>query len=162
MGMFDFLKGNKKQAEGLIKPPSVVLRENGIDPSDLKFQFGADGATTITGTAINEAERARIVEIVSSIDSISSVNDQITLAAVGAPEPVAEEVITEASLAPESAAADDAEAKTHTVVAGDTLWKIAQDAYGNGAEYMKIFEANKDILDNPDKIQVGQVLKLPS
>ena len=52
-------------------------------------------------------------------------------------------------------------AKTHTVKAGDTLSKIAKQHYGSANLFMKIFEANKDILRDPDKIHVGQVLKIP-
>lgn len=62
------------------------------------------------------------------------------------------------SLAPPKPAAP--EAKTYTVQPGDTLSKIAQQFYGNAASYMKIFEANKDKLSDPNKIQVGQVLKI--
>ena len=49
----------------------------------------------------------------------------------------------------------------YEVVAGDTLSKIAQRYYGNGNKYMKIFEANKDILSNPDLIKPGQKLRIP-
>jgi nucleoid-associated protein YgaU len=49
----------------------------------------------------------------------------------------------------------------YEVVAGDTLGAIAQKYYGKASEYMKIFEANRDILENPDLIKVGQKLKIP-
>lgn len=52
--------------------------------------------------------------------------------------------------------------KTYTVKAGDTLSKIARDYLGNANDYMKIFEANKDQLSDPDKIKPGQVLKIPA
>jgi len=52
-------------------------------------------------------------------------------------------------------------AKVYVVVAGDTLSKIAKSFYGDAGKYMKIFEANKDQLKDPDKIQVGQKLKIP-
>jgi LysM repeat protein len=52
-------------------------------------------------------------------------------------------------------------ARLHKVVAGDTLSKIAKKYYGNANEYMKIFEANKDILKDPNKINVGQELIIP-
>lgn len=52
--------------------------------------------------------------------------------------------------------------KVYVVVAGDTLSKIAKHFYGDAAKYMKIFEANKDQLDDPDKIKVGQKLKIPA
>jgi LysM repeat protein len=52
-------------------------------------------------------------------------------------------------------------AKIHEVVGGDTLSKIAKKFYGDANKYMKIFEANKDQLKDPDKIKVGQKLKIP-
>ena len=53
-------------------------------------------------------------------------------------------------------------ARTYTVKAGDTLSKIAKEHFGNANEYMKIFEANRDQLNDPDKIKPGQVLKIPA
>jgi nucleoid-associated protein YgaU len=53
------------------------------------------------------------------------------------------------------------EARIYEVVAGDTLGAIAKKYYGKASAYMKIFEANRDILDNPDLIKVGQKLKIP-
>jgi len=53
-------------------------------------------------------------------------------------------------------------AATYTVQAGDTLSKIAKDQLGSANAYMKIFEANKDQLSDPDKIKPGQVLKIPA
>ena len=49
----------------------------------------------------------------------------------------------------------------HEVVSGDTLWKIAKKFYGDGSLYMEIFNANQDVLKDPDKIQVGQKLRIP-
>jgi nucleoid-associated protein YgaU len=51
--------------------------------------------------------------------------------------------------------------KTYTVKPGDTLSKIAKDHLGNANAYMKIFDANKDQLTDPDKIKPGQVLRMP-
>ena len=45
---------------------------------------------------------------------------------------------------------------------GDTLSKISKQFYGDANEYKKIFDANKDQLKDPDKIQPGQVLRIPS
>lgn len=53
-------------------------------------------------------------------------------------------------------------AQTYTVQAGDTLSKIAKQFYGNANAYMKIFDANKDQLKDPNVIKVGQVLKIPA
>ena len=51
--------------------------------------------------------------------------------------------------------------QTYKVQSGDTLSKIAKQHYGNANDYMKIFEANRDKLSDPDKIQVGQELVIP-
>lgn len=50
----------------------------------------------------------------------------------------------------------------YTVQPGDTLSKIAKQFYGDANKYMKIFEANKDKLSDPNKIQVGQQLVIPT
>jgi len=52
--------------------------------------------------------------------------------------------------------------RTYKVKPGDTLSKISKEFYGSPNEYMKIFEANRDQLTNPDKIQVGAELKIPA
>lgn len=52
-------------------------------------------------------------------------------------------------------------AVTYTVKAGDTLSKIAKEHLGNASAYMDIFNANRDTLSDPDKIQPGQVLTIP-
>jgi uncharacterized protein YidB (DUF937 family) len=62
---------------------------------------------------------------------------------------------------PSAASASGAQASTYTVVSGDTLSKIAKQYYGNANDWPKIFDANKDKLSNPDKINVGQVLRIP-
>jgi LysM repeat protein len=51
--------------------------------------------------------------------------------------------------------------RTYTVKPGDTLSGIAKQQLGNANAYMKIFEANRDQLNDPDKIRPGQVLKIP-
>lgn len=51
--------------------------------------------------------------------------------------------------------------KSYKVVSGDSLSKIAKREYGNANEWTRIFEANKDILKDPDKIFPGQMLKIP-
>lgn len=69
------------------------------------------------------------------------------------PQTVSVETDRDASTAPT--------AKTHTVVKGDTLWALAAKYYGSGAQYTKIYEANTDIISNPNAIKVGQVLTIP-
>ena len=51
--------------------------------------------------------------------------------------------------------------RTYTVVAGDSLSKIAQREYGHANQWNRIYEANRDILKDPDKIYPGQKLRIP-
>ncbi|MGA8035336.1 MAG: LysM peptidoglycan-binding domain-containing protein [Candidatus Acidiferrales bacterium] len=51
--------------------------------------------------------------------------------------------------------------KSYTVQAGDSLSKIAQHYYGSASQYMKIFNANKNVLSDPDKIKPGMNLVIP-
>ena len=62
---------------------------------------------------------------------------------------------------PPAAPADSAYTQWYEVKSGDTLWKIAKEAYGDGSLYPEIFKANQDILSDPDKIKVGQMLRIP-
>jgi len=51
--------------------------------------------------------------------------------------------------------------QTYTVKPGDSLSKIAKQFYGDSNDYMRIFEANKDRLNDPNKVQIGQELVIP-
>ena len=51
--------------------------------------------------------------------------------------------------------------KVYEVKSGDSLSKIAKAEYGNANEWPRIFEANKDILSDPNKIYPGQKLRIP-
>lgn len=71
------------------------------------------------------------------------------------------------SIAPQSQAAaasagGASSTRTYKVQSGDTLSKIAKEFYGNANDYNRIFEANRDKLQSPDKIQAGQELVIPS
>jgi nucleoid-associated protein YgaU len=72
--------------------------------------------------------------------------------------PKLDDIIAEFPVDPSQATPD----KTYTVKAGDTLSKISKEFYGNANDYMRIFDANKDQLKNPDQIKVGQQLKIPA
>ncbi|MEN5061364.1 LysM peptidoglycan-binding domain-containing protein [Luteimonas sp. TWI1416] len=67
-----------------------------------------------------------------------------------------------------SVAEDDAQAgapapvRTHVVRKGDTLSTIAEQVYGRASRWQAIYAANRDVLDDPDRIQPGQVLQLPA
>lgn len=62
---------------------------------------------------------------------------------------------------PESPADEWDATQWHEVRKGETLWKIAEQYYGDGNLYQKIFEANRDILRDPNRIDIGQKLRIP-
>lgn len=70
------------------------------------------------------------------------------------------DILIDPSMAPPPIPAAPA-LKTYTVQPGDTLSKISKEFLGNATSYMKIFDANKDQLTDPNLIKVGQVLKIP-
>ena len=59
-------------------------------------------------------------------------------------------------------AAAEAKKRTYVVKPGDSLSKIAKEVYGDAHQYMKIFEANKDKIKNPNVIQPGMELDIPT
>jgi nucleoid-associated protein YgaU len=68
----------------------------------------------------------------------------------------------QAAPAPQESAAPAAPAaRTYTVAKGDTLSAIAQSQYGAASKWRVIFEANRDKISDPDRIQPGQVLTIP-
>ena len=91
-------------------------------------------------------------------DDVNKVWNQIKLVDAGYKQDLMAEItfLSDAP-APKAATAQ----RVHKVVAGDTLSKIAKKYYGKANDYMKIFEANKDKLKDPDKIFPGQELIIP-
>ena len=113
-----------------------------------KFQGGAeerDGKLYFKGTVATDAQKN---EIWSAIKTIPTWQKDV----------VADIQVTGG---PSAAAPSSAAKQTYTVQAGDTLSKIAKAKLGDANAYMKIFEANRDQLTDPDKIKPGQVLRLP-
>lgn len=98
---------------------------------------GKTGTVSVGGTAPDQAARERVLLAAGNVSGVERVEDSI---AVTNPEP---------------------EARFHTVERGDTLSAIAKQYYGNANKYTAIFEANKPMLSDPDKIYPGQKLRIP-
>jgi nucleoid-associated protein YgaU len=90
-----------------------------------------------------QSVREKIVLTVGNTTGISKVDDRM-------------ELVVEKAAAPK-----EPDAKYYTVVKGDSLSKIAKAQYGDAMKYPVIFEANKPMLKDPDKIYPGQVLRIP-
>jgi LysM repeat protein len=141
MERIDELKSKYQAALDTIKEKGVVL-------SHLHVQ---DDKLYIEGAAPSEDIKNEVWNQIKAADaSFSDLTCNLTVD-TSLPQPAA---------AP--AAAPAPAEKTYTVKSGDTLSKIAKEFYGNANEYNKIFEANTDQLESPDKIQVGQELKIPA
>ncbi|HUG00510.1 MAG TPA: peptidoglycan-binding protein LysM [Longimicrobiales bacterium] len=147
MGIFDFLKdvgekvtGSDKKAAADDKAMEGAIARHvqglGLRPDDFRVAFD-DGTATINGTVATQAVRERVILAAGNVHGVSRVDDRLT---VKAPAP---------------------EGKFHTVKSGDTLSKIAREHYGDAGRYPEIFEANKPMLKDPDKIYPGQVLRIP-
>jgi nucleoid-associated protein YgaU len=87
--------------------------------------------------------------------------DQVKLAS-GTQDDITADISVDSSRALGAAVGGAGSGATYTVKAGDTLSKISKQQYGDANEYMAIFYANKDKLQDPDKIQVGQQLTIPA
>ena len=153
MGIFDFVKDagaklgigtDDKEAQETERAQEAVmgarlrrhLQGLGLEIEKVNVLFD-DGVATVRGKAASEAERENAILVLGNTQGVSRVVDEMT---VGAPAP---------------------EAKFYTVLKGDTLSKIAKAQYGDAMKYPTIFEANRPMLADPDKIYPGQVLRIP-
>lgn len=161
MGIFDSIKnafGTKADSEtDTTTSPSQLLENAGLDASGLQFGFGT-GSITVSGEIAHENDRQKIVDILSTAPGINTVQDNMTVAVADAVSNEPETAGQEVQSIPEE---EPSKTITYTVQPGDTLWKISENHYGDGSHYLKIFEANSELLDSPDQIFPGQELKIP-
>lgn len=156
MGIFSFIKDAGKKIFGIDKPKTNevgtkdVVKENekaaskleqtikdlNLKVENLKIYIENDMAV-VSGKALDQSTREKVILVVGNSEGIAQVDDKMDVENV---EP---------------------EAVFHTVERGDTLSKISKEHYGDPNQYPLIFEANKPMLQDPDKIYPGQVLRIP-
>jgi len=130
-----------------------VINQNGVRLSHMHIQ---DGKFFLQGAAGSEAIKNRVWDELKRVNpSLDDVTLDLTVDPAAAPPPAT------AAAAASVSGGSSAGRRTYTVAAGDSLSKIAKSFYGNANQYMKIFEANKDKLSDPDKIKPGQELVIP-
>jgi nucleoid-associated protein YgaU len=128
-----------------------AISEKGVRLSHVHVK---DNKLFIQGAAPSEQIKNDIWNQIKAVDSsYSDLTADLTIDPSLAP-PVAQAAAASASAASST--------RTYRVQAGDTLSKIAKEVYGDANKYNRIFEANRDKLENPDKIKAGQELVIPS
>lgn len=144
MGLFDFVGdiGRKlfNKEEDASKAVTEHLAEDnpGIENVQVTVE---NGVATVSGAATTAVAIEKAVLMAGNVAGITSVNiDNVQLASG------------------EKIGADD---EFYVIQKGDSLWKIAEKAYGNGAKYTAIFEANREVIKDADKIFPGQKIRIP-
>ena len=150
MGLFSFIKGAGKKLFGTKEEAAPIVKEveltkvqalekevKDLDINIEGLEISLAEQVVVKGTTATNADREKIILALGNVEGVGCIEDGIT---VTNPEP---------------------EAVFYTVQSGDTLSKISKAQYGDPMKYNDIFEANKPMLDHPDKIYPGQVLRIP-
>jgi nucleoid-associated protein YgaU len=108
-----------------------------LDTDGLDIDVDEDGVVTVKGEAVSQEMKEKIILAVGNVEGVGGVKDEASTKLAGRAS------------------------QFHTVVSGDTLSAISKKYYGTWKLYPEIFEANKPMLSDPDKIYPGQVLRIP-
>jgi len=146
MGLFDFAKDVGRQlfdtdseAADNIKQ-HLEVKTTGIKNITVDFD---DGVATVCGDCDNQKTREMAILIAGNVKGV----EKVVADGLTAPAPK-----------PEEPASKD---EFYEIKSGDTLGKIAKQFYGSAGKYMRIFEANRDVIENPDRIYPGQKIRIP-
>ncbi len=142
MGMFDFLKNIGASILGVGKDPSkelenLLITNLGDHIKNLKIEY-KDEVVTLYGQCDSYATKEKAILLAGNVKGVSKVVDDYFTS-----PPKEEETVF------------------YTVKKGDSLSKIAKAYYGNAMKYPVIFEANREVIKDPDLIYPGQVLRIP-
>ena len=129
------VKARAAKSRALMK----MVNDLGFDVEGLKVGYD-DGTVTVEGEVPSQEVREKVILVLGNTQGVAAVDDRLR---VVAPEP-------------------EPEATFYTVKSGDSLSKIAKEFYGDAMKYPAIFEANKPMLKDPNKIYPGQVLRIPA
>ena len=141
MGLFDFVINQGKKLFGAGDDPAAKIKEEieaanpGVKNLDVKFK---DGQVQLSGDAITPEAMEKAVLLAGNVQGVEKVSaDQV------------------------KAPPQTGQVEYYTIQAGDNLSSIAKKFLGNASAYPKIFEANREVIKDPDKIYVGQKIRIP-
>ena len=135
MGLFDFVSDIGKKVFSKEEDASKAVTQHIAEDNP-----GVENLSNIQGVASTAAALEKAVLMAGNIQGIHSVTSDASInngETLGSDETF------------------------YVIQKGDTLWKIAEKAYGNGAKYTAIVEANKEVIKDADKIFPGQKIRLP-
>ena len=144
MGLFDFAADIGKKVFGIGDADAADQIKENIEAnnpgvSDLSVSLD-DEVCSLGGQCSTIEAKEKTVLMAGNMKGVASVNAD----GLNAPEPEA-----------------PVEVEYYTIKSGDTLWAIAKNFLGNGSKYPEIFEANREVIEDPDKIFVGQKIRIP-
>jgi len=141
MGLLNFAKdiGKKlfNREEEAPEKISAYIEEDNPGVSDLKVDV-KDGVVTLAGEAESAEALEKTMLMAGNVKGVTEVRSDAVVA------PAATEKV-----------------EYYEIVAGDTLSAIAQKYYGKASAYPRIFDANREVIKDPDKIYVGQKIRIP-
>lgn len=146
MGLLDFARDVGRQlfdtdaeAADNIKQ-HLETRLSGVKNVEVEFD---DGVATICGDCDSPAVRERAILLAGNVKGV----EKVVADGLKAPKPAPEEKVSKDTV--------------YEIKSGDTLGAIAKKFYGKASQYTRIFEANRDIIDDPNKIYPGQKIHIP-
>jgi len=141
MGLFDFIKNAGKNIFGggdeATQIQEMISTELGDKVKNLKVEF-SEGVVKLYGSCDSAEVKEKAILLAGNLKGVSKVDDTN----LSAPAPV--ELF-----------------QFYTIQKGDTLSKIARKYYGDPMKYPVLFEANREVIKNPDLIYPGQVVRVP-
>lgn len=146
MSIMDFAKHIGRQvfdrddvaAERIKQHMSISL--NPIENFDVQFD---DGTVTLCGECMTQPDRERAVLVAGNIEGVVKV------------------VATDLTAKPAKAEEPEEKSEIYEIQKGDSLSAIAKRYYGDAMAYPRIFEANREVIENPDRIYPGQKILIP-
>ena len=143
MGLFDFAANIGKKIFGIGDANASEKIKEHIEAdnpgiNNLTVALDEHDICSLGGECETAEAKEKVVLMAGNMQGVGSVNAD----AVTAPEAIAN-------------------VEFYTIESGDTLWAIASKFLGNGSKYTEIFEANKEVIQDPDLIFPGQKIRIP-